>query len=323
MPSVSVVMSVYNDADRVEYAVESILNQTFTDFEFIAVDDGSVDKSGEALDSFAKQDHRIRLLRQPNSGLTRSLIEGCRAARGEFIARQDADDWSAPERLAEQVTLLSSHADAGFVSCTTDYIGPDDELLETVHRPITLREATDALLYRRQGPPAHGSVMFRRALYERIGGYRAEFYYAQDSDLWLRFGERSHLGYCPRRLYRARREINSISGSQRELQMRFGELGHACREARIAGKSEGPFLAEAQALTTSILNGRRSSSTAQASELDMAYLLGSQLVRHGDRRGAKYLWQVLRQRPWHWKAWARMAQSLASRKPEVDASAST
>ena len=100
LPEVSIVMSVYNGACYLRAAVESVLDQQGVSFEFVVVDDGSTDESGAILDEYATRDPRLRVIHQQNTGLTQALIRGCSEARGEFIARQDADDVSLPGRLA-------------------------------------------------------------------------------------------------------------------------------------------------------------------------------------------------------------------------------
>ena len=114
MPKVSVVMSVYNAEPYLEAAIDSILNQTFRDFEFVIVDDGSTDGSTEILEKYAKGDSRIRLVHNAfNKGLIRSLNRGVKLAKGEYIARQDGDDVSLPQRLASQVQFLDEHPEIG------------------------------------------------------------------------------------------------------------------------------------------------------------------------------------------------------------------
>jgi len=205
-------MSVYNGAAHITRAIDGIRNQTWQDFELIIVDDGSTDQTPRIIETYQRQDDRIRVIRQENMGLTMALIRACNAARGEFIARHDADDWSEPTRVAEQVALLDADASHGLVSCATQYIGPKGELLELIARNDAPAEATRKLLDERQGPAAHGSVMFRRSLYEAVGGYRPEFYCGQDSDLWMRMAERLRIAFDTRLLYFARRDPNGVSG---------------------------------------------------------------------------------------------------------------
>lgn len=307
-PSVSVVMSVHNDADRLERAVRSILEQDYEDLELIAIDDGSTDATAQVLDRIAATDPRLVVVHQENRGLTRSLVRACQLARGEFIARQDSDDWSHPARLREQAGLLRADEKVGFVSCSTQYVGPGDEPLTAIQRHAESQRATDALLHEREGPPAHGSVMFRKSLYQDVGGYRPEFLYSQDSDLWLRMAARARIAYLPAVRYFHRKEPSSTSGSHREAQSRFAEIAHRCRSARDAGEDEGQLLSEATELARQLREGNRPAARDGALEID--YLLGSQLARNRDPRARRYLARVLRKRPWHMKAWLRLAQSM-------------
>ena len=310
-PRVSVVMGVYNDSMRVETAVRSILGQSFRDLELITIDDGSSDRTAEVLAELAASDLRLRVVHQDNAGLTKALIHGCAEARGEFIARQDSDDWSHPRRMAEQIALLDADERIGFVSCATQYLGPKDEALCVVARPVDSERATQGLLQWREGPPAHGSVMFRRALYEAVGGYRPQFHYAQDSDLWLRMAECAWIGYVPEVRYVHRKEASSTSGVARAAQRRFGELGHLCRKARLAGDSEQPWLDEADALSASVRAGVAQTPAQKRRALaDANYLLGAQLAVNCNSAARNYLWRSIQQVPWRIKPWLRLGQSL-------------
>lgn len=317
-PRVSVVMSVHNDAQRVDTAVRSILGQTFRDLELIVIDDGSTDATPEVLDRLAREDGHLRVIHQANTGLTGALIRGCELARGEFIARQDSDDWSHPFRIAEQVALLDADPGIGFVSCAVRYVGPGDEPLCVVSRSTDSMQATEGLLQRRQGPPAHGSVMFRAALYAQVGGYRAPFHYAQDSDLWLRMAEVARIGYLDSLRYQHRKDAGSTSGAARAAQKRFGELGHLCRQARLAGQPEAPFLDEAEALARQVKAGIAQTPAGQRRALaDANYLIGAMLTANRDARARGYLWQAIRLCPWRAKPWLRLAHSLLTGRSAI------
>ena len=295
-PTVSVVMSVFNDACYLRRAIESILEQEGAELEFIIVDDGSTDGSAAILDEYAGRDPRVRVIRQANAGLTRSLIRGCKEARGEFIARQDADDVSLPGRLARQVSMLKGDDRLVFVSSWADVIGPADEWVMTIERPADVEEASRLLLDDRTGPPGRGSVMMRRAAYVRVGGYRPEFYYAQDADLWLRLGEIGLLGYVPEVLYRYRMSSHSISG-RNGVKQAFARLVDECREARRNGRSEEPILARAPAVPVQAPRGSRRSEAATN------YFLGRNIVRHQPRQALPYLWACVRANPLHGRGW--------------------
>jgi hypothetical protein len=309
VPEVSVVMSVFNDACYLRLAVEGILSQEGVELEFVIVDDGSTDSSVQILEQYATADPRINLIRQENAGLTQALRRGCEAARGEFIARQDSDDWSHPERLEKQVNALRRDPTLAFVSCWAEGITTEGRLLERVERPADPAEATRGLRFERQGPPAHGTVMFRRALYERVGGYRPQFYFSQDSDLWLRMAEQGRVQYLPEVLYRFRRDADSLSSVRHDVQYEFGEFGQACHAVRERGGDESELLEQAAELTRQIVSGtldRREDTRRVAAT---QYLIGSQLAINGDRSALGYLWPVIRRQPWHWKAWVRMLQA--------------
>jgi glycosyltransferase involved in cell wall biosynthesis len=311
-------MSVHNDEDRVEQAVASILAQTFDDFELIVIDDGSSDGSGRKLDELAAADSRVRIIHQHNTGLTKALIRGCNEARGEFIARQDSDDWSHPSRIADQVAVLTHDLGVGFVSCATQYIGPRGEPLVLITRNADSVAATHGLLEERLGPPAHGSVLFRRSLYERVGGYRPQFHFAQDADLWLRMGEVARIAYVPETRYVHVRETDSTSGMRRPVQRQFGELAHLCRQARISAGDEGELLAKAGTIAASIRAGGSASRSNRGALADAAYFIGAQLTANRDARARPYLLQAIGIRPWHWKAWVRLLQTLVMKSaPEA------
>jgi glycosyltransferase involved in cell wall biosynthesis len=310
-------MGVYNDVERVERAVMSILAQTYEDLELIVIDDGSIDGSGPLLDRIAASDARVRVMHQENTGLTKALIRGCLEARGDFIARQDADDWSHPHRIAEQVARLVEDPGLGFVSCATQYVGPNGEPLTIVSRSADSATATRGLLENRLGPPAHGSVMFRREIYHRAGGYRPQFYFAQDADLWLRMAEVARVAYLPEVRYAFLRETESTSGLNRPVQRQFGELAELCRKTRSAGGDESAILARAQLIADSIRTGNRSRVADRRALADAAYFIGAQLTANRDPRARPYLVQTIRLRPWHWRAWVRLIQTLGMR-PVLD-----
>lgn len=306
MPRLSVVMSVYNGAKHLPRSIESILAQTWRDFEFIIVDDGSKDETPAILRDYQQRDRRIQLITQPNAGLTNSLIRGCQLAKGEFIARQDADDWSAPTRFEQQLAMFDANSELGLVSCTTRYIGPNDELLESVSRDDDPLVATRKLLEERNGPPAHGSMMFLRALYEQVGGYRPEFYFGQDADLWLRMAQRQLIGYVSECLYHWRRNPDGISGKQMGAQHLFGELGQQCLAARRAGVSEAPFLDAARKLKEQMISTPTNNGAGRST---MLYLIGSTLRQQGDPRARTYFWQAAQTQPTNWRAWLRWLTS--------------
>lgn len=245
IPDISVVMSVHNGAKTLSKSVESVLAQEGVKLEFIVVNDGSSDDSGQILDEYAKREPRLRVLHQKNAGLTLSLIRGCGEARGKYIARQDAGgDTSLPGRLFAQKALLDENSDVVLTSCGTRFVGPGDESLyvirqvgDELHRGLT-RLTLEGI----QGPSHHGSTMFRNTTYRSVGGYRSCFRVAQDLDLWLRFAEAGQCKALPDVYYEAALNADSISARSRGDQIRTAELILECAVRRRSSGDESDVL---------------------------------------------------------------------------------
>jgi glycosyltransferase involved in cell wall biosynthesis len=181
-PRVSVLMGVHNGAPWVREAVQSVLAQTLADLELVVVDDGSTDATPALLDTLA--DSRLRVTRQPRAGLTRALNRALGLARAGLVARLDADDLALPERLARQVSFLDAHPEVGL-------LGTGAREVDVGGREIARRAppTDDAAIRRaliRRNPFIHSSIVMRRALAERLGGYDPTLPVAQDYDLWMR-----------------------------------------------------------------------------------------------------------------------------------------
>jgi len=240
MPEVSVVMSVFNGEQDLAVSLESVLAQEGVNFELIVVNDGSIDRTGEILTSYQDRDDRITVLSQTNRGLTLALIEGCRLARGGYIARIDCGDRFLPNRLASQYEILSSSPQIGLISCGTRFIGPEGELLYEIQQTSSELEAglRNLDINCIQGPSHHGSTMFSRALYREIGGYRPQFPLAQDLDLWLRISEAAAVSATPEILYESKFRPEAISATNRKEQIQSANLIVDSAKKRRAGLSE-------------------------------------------------------------------------------------
>jgi glycosyltransferase involved in cell wall biosynthesis len=304
-------MSVYNGQQYLRQSVESILTQTFRDFEFIIVNDGSSDESREILSEYAGSDSRIRLINQENTGLTVALIRGCAVARAPYIARQDCDDWSHPERLEKCLAEITRGDDLVMVSSATHVIDSAGDVVFKNERIVNPETATHDLLYRRIGPPGHGSVMFRRNEYTAVGGYRRCFYYAQDVDLWLRLAQVGLLVYVPEYLYAYRIEPASISGQHSDRQMVFGELCRECLDARMADRSEVPFLQQAESLRAEIESEKGAVNGLRRQRAGAHYRIGTGMSRLGNPRARDYFWATVRLNPLHWRGWCRLGWEYA------------
>lgn len=183
-PFISVILPVYNAEHFVMQAIESILNQTYSDFELILVNDGSIDKSKEIILSF--HDSRIIYLENENNcGLIYSLNSGIHHSKGKYIARMDADDISVPDRFYKQVVYLESHPNCAVVGSA--YLPIDIRNLPLM-KPITrpLFSTTNEWFMIIGCPVAHPSVMYRTDIAKRVGGYNSYFVHAEDYEFWTR-----------------------------------------------------------------------------------------------------------------------------------------
>ncbi len=183
-PAVTVLLPVWNCPGYVGAAIESVLSQTYEDFEFLIIDDGSTDATPAVLARYT--DPRIRHVRQENRGLAGTLNVGISLARGKFIARQDQDDLSLPERLEKQVTYMEAHPDCGLLG-TWAQIMEGDRLVERFHRhPSDPSELRYQLLF--NNPFVHSSVMLRKSVLDATGGYSTdpERQPPEDYELWSR-----------------------------------------------------------------------------------------------------------------------------------------
>jgi len=198
-PKISVIMSVYNGEKYLRESVESILNQTFTSFEFIIVNDGSTDSSLDIIRSY--DDDRIRLIdNEQNIGLTKSLNKALRFAGGEYIARQDADDVSLPNRLERQVNYLEKHPEVAVLGTSVYLIDEDGK---TTTKVVALAGPTLKDLHK-GNQFTHGSVMFKKDIVAELGGYNESLRYVQDYELWLRLAKKHHIGNLREPLYKLR-----------------------------------------------------------------------------------------------------------------------
>lgn len=238
-PTVSVVMSVYNGEKYLRESVESILHQTYMDFEFIIVNDGSVDGTKEILEYYV--DERIVLLHQENIGLTKSLNRGIAVARGKYIARQDADDISKPLRLEKQVAFLEKNPDVGLLGTNFTFIDDNGKLLHNSYLPLDNENLQNRLA--RICTHCHTSVMIRKEALDKVGGYRDFFKYAQDYDLWLRISEKYKIRNLSSFLVSYRETREAISSEKILLQSLYAgvaaEMAHQRRTAGIDDIEKG------------------------------------------------------------------------------------
>ncbi len=214
-PKISVVMSVYNGERFLREAIDSILNQTYKDFEFIIVNDGSTDRSEKIIRSY--KDKRIRLINQKNHGLVYSLNKGVKLARSDLIARMDADDVSEENRLEKQIKFIKTNKSVTLVGSSMTVIDESSKIKHIHHVLIDDPELKQELLVR--SPFAHGSVIFDKKKFIKAGMYKISNWPAEDYGLWLDISKHGNFYNINEPLYRYRENSNGISSTNNHQQI--------------------------------------------------------------------------------------------------------
>lgn len=229
-PIISVVMPVYNGERYVAEAVESVLAQTLRDFEFLIFDDGSTDRSLQILRSYSDEDDRIHLFSMQHRGYAAWLNEGIRVARGQFIARMDADDVSLETRFAEQFNYMKEHPICLAVGCDALVIDSQGNTLGVLRQEAEPRLIEKRLLEGTHGVLIHPSCLMRREALCTIGGYREKYEPIEDFDLWFRLLEFGQLANLPKALFKYRLNPTSVSATRFRKQQHHSDS--ILREAR-------------------------------------------------------------------------------------------
>ena len=255
-PQVTVLMTVYNGLPYLGEAIDSILAQTFKDFEFLIIDDASTDDSRSLIESYT--DARIRLVRnERNLGQVPSLNNGLHLACGEYVARLDQDDWSLPMRLASQVALLGSAPQVAVVGTWLQVVNRDGRPAKVWKGHINSYADYLFSVLAHSTPLYHPSVMFRKSAVLQLGGYDVNLPYAEDFDLWMRL---ARAGYhakviaeplCCYRLHEGQQSVakkqiqrqNAIKSQERLIEA-FSN-GFPARPMRLFFENDDSFWKEA------------------------------------------------------------------------------
>jgi glycosyltransferase involved in cell wall biosynthesis len=221
---VTVLMPAHNAEKYIAEAISSVLAQTFTAFELLVVDDGSTDKTNAVIDQF--NDNRIRLIRQPHSGVALTLNKGLQEAQGEYIARFDADDICLPGRLQAQADFLNSHPDYVLTGSDAEYISENGEHLFDFSCMGHSHEEIVQHFYE-YCPFIHSAVMFRKEAVLKTGGYSAHSHNFEDYLLWTQLLKYGKYNNIPQQLIRVRFNPESVTIDEKWRGRRFRELKKA------------------------------------------------------------------------------------------------
>ncbi len=234
-PKISVILSVYNGMPFLKYAVESILKQTYSNFEFIIVNDASNDGTLKYLKSL--KDKRIKIItNQKNLGLAASLNKALSIAKGEYIARMDADDISLPNRFKTQVEYLRANPEVSLCGCWVDLIDKNGKVIGEKRYPANDLELKNALKWYQ--PIVHPTFMATKKFYKSLNGYDTQFDYAEDYELLSRAIKNNKFANIPSKLFlwrlandrRSRRYMRNIDIADYKVKLKilkenyFGKL---------------------------------------------------------------------------------------------------
>lgn len=289
-PAVTVILPVYNAQRYIGAAVQSILDQTFRDFELIVINDGSTDGTLAILGQLAAVDSRIKLISRPNTGYVVALNEGLDLARGEFIARMDADDISLPERFEKQVAYLRANPDCVLLGTNVAQMDADGMVIGPMPDIDYGHEKIDHALLRRGWPVVHPAVMMRTDAVKKAGGYVVEYCPNEDHDLFLKLGEMGRLENLPDLLVHYRKHDASQSAQKMEqtIELVSRIIIEACRRRQI------PVPAEAA----------QPDRKPAASKADVQRSWAWNAMKHRNIATArKYAWATLRRRPLSVDSW--------------------
>jgi glycosyltransferase involved in cell wall biosynthesis len=296
-PAISVIMPVYNSRRYLDEAVESILQQSFQNFEFLIFDDGSTDGSRERLQKYANKDARIQLFLRKHGGLTPLLNEGISRSRGKYIARMDSDDIALPNRFATQIEYLTNHPDCVAVGSEVLRIDPNGLPIGIKGQPTDHAAIHNNFLNGQGGSIIHPSALFPRVALEKIGGYKPELEPAEDFDLFIRLAGIGKLANLPQVLLKYRLHFNRTTDRRRVIQL---EKVHAIVTRAWAEHGLGippENLLETQKIMSPIESRYHWARTA----MNEGYYLTS----------SKHLLILLGRKPYSLKTWRMAVRALA------------
>lgn len=236
VPNISVVLPVYNGEKYLGKAIESILGQTYADFEFIIINDGSKDTTPEIIQRYAEKDSRIVVIHQENAGLVATLNRGLSSAKAPFIARMDADDIALPDRFKDQIAYMQMHPEIAVLGTSIRFIDENDQPIHDSLYPSDSADVAAEML--RTNPVAHPTVMMRKSVIDAEGGYNRLFNYAEDYELWLRISEKYSIANLAGIYLLYRQHENKVSFLHSQDQTLRTFVAQLTSKARRAGNPD-------------------------------------------------------------------------------------
>jgi glycosyltransferase involved in cell wall biosynthesis len=307
-PKVSVLMSVFNAEPHLRDSVQSILAQTFEDFELLIINDGSTDGTGQLLSTFS--DPRIKILEQENRGLVPSLNRGLREARGQYIARMDADDFAVPRRLKIQVDYLDGHSQialaGGFVATMDEEGNP---LAPMVRFPIRHEEIWSKL-GRRPWVMCHPTVMYRREVAVDIGMYNPAFAHAEDVEFFARMMSRYRAINLPEVILHYRLRRGAVSVTRKDHGRVNAQLVAEMINQWRPGQALAPTQDQRRAADAAITASRRPITSAEVEAMYQCRVARELLRGRQWFRAAQHYADATRHNRWDWLPYAGILCAL-------------
>lgn len=219
--TITVLMPVYNGEKYLKEAIDSILCQTYKDFEFLIINDGSTDKSEEIIRTY--QDPRIRLINQPNGGVSKALNTGLKNASGKYIARMDADDVSYPKRLQIQHDFLLKYPEYILIGSDVNYINQEGEFIFRYNNPAYTDDDIKKTV-KKNCPFVHSTVFFEKSYAVNLGGYPEKAHGFEDHLLWTKFSDAGKLCNLNLALASYRFNASSVTIDEKDMDKVFNEI---------------------------------------------------------------------------------------------------
>ena len=314
LEAVSVVLSVFDQAEQVRGTINSVVSQEGVEFELIIVDDGADAPTKSVLESYAA-DPRMTILTQPNRGLTQALISACAAAKYPLVARIDAGDRMLEGRLQVQSELLSAKPQVVLVTSWVNVVTEEGYRLYQ-YRPTSQQLEAGARATRPDQvvTPYHASVMFRLSAYRETGGYRPEFYFAQDCDLWSRLSAYGRFAVLDKPLTQGVFLPSGLSGRYRAQQQALKKLVAEANQQRQSSAADNDILDRAVSHRPSAPGLQKVPGDESAASFEALYFIAKCLSDNRSIHARKYWRRAISARPWSILSWAYLMISWSYSK---------